>query len=119
MAPQGSDLIIHAGDIGSANTVEQLRALAPVVAVRGNIDSGAYASQLPLTAVVEAGSVLIYVLHDIHQLDFDPAAAEFNLVISGHSHKPGCTERRGVGRIRESGERRTAALSVANYSCPP
>jgi putative phosphoesterase len=96
VALQGSDLIIHAGDVGNASILKQLGALAPVVAVRGNIDSDAYASQLPLTAVVEAGSILIYVLHDIHQLDLDPAAAEFNLVISGHSHKPGRTEERGV-----------------------
>jgi putative phosphoesterase len=95
-ALQGSDLIIHAGDIGNPKIIEQLRAVAPVVAVRGNIDKGAWASHLPMTAVVEVGSALIYVLHDVQQLDLDPVIAEFNIVISGHSHKPGRTERSGV-----------------------
>jgi uncharacterized protein len=95
-ALKGSDLIIHAGDVGNLGVIEQLRAVAPVVAVRGNVDTGAWASQLPTTAVVEAGSILIYVLHDIQQLDLDPAAAEFNIVVSGHSHKPSRTERSGV-----------------------
>jgi len=70
--------------------------VAPVVAVRGNIDKGAWASQLPMTAVVEARSARIYVLHDIQQLDLAPATAEFNIVVSGHSHKPSRTERSGV-----------------------
>jgi putative phosphoesterase len=96
VALQGSDLIIHAGDVGKPEIIEQLRALAPVVAVRGNIDKGAWASQLPLTAVAEAGSALIYVLHDIAELDLDPVAARFNVVVSGHSHKPGHIERNGV-----------------------
>src|SRR5579872_344739 len=76
-ALKGSDLIIHAGDIGKPEILERLRALAPVVAVRGNIDKGAWATQLPSTAVVETQSALIYVLHDLQQLDLDPAAAGF------------------------------------------
>jgi putative phosphoesterase len=92
----GSDLIIHAGDVGKPEIIEQLGVIAPVVAVRGNIDKGAWASRLPLTAVAEAGSILIYVLHDIAQLDLDPVAAQFKVVVSGHSHKPGHTERNGV-----------------------
>ncbi len=95
-ALKGTDLIIHAGDVGKPGIIEQLRAVAPVVAVRGNVDKGAWASELPMTAVAEAGSVLIYVLHYIQQLDLDPAAAKFNIVVSGHSHKPGRTERAGV-----------------------
>ena len=95
-ALQGSDLIIHAGDVGKPGIIEQLRAVAPVVAVRGNVDKGPWASQLPMTAVAEGRSVLIYVLHDIQQLDINPAAAEFNIVVSGHSHKPSHTERSGV-----------------------
>jgi putative phosphoesterase len=95
-ALKGTDLIIHAGDVGKPGIIEQLRVVAPVVAVRGNVDKGAWASELPMTAVAEAGSVLIYVLHDIQQLDLDPAAAEFNIVVSGHSHKPSRTERAGV-----------------------
>jgi putative phosphoesterase len=96
VALQGSDLIIHAGDVGKPEIIEQLRTMAPVIAVRGNIDKGPWASQLPLTAVAEAGSALIYVLHDVAQLDLDPVAAHFNVVVSGHSHKPGRTEQNGV-----------------------
>ena len=95
-ALKGSDLIIHAGDIGRPEIIDQLRAVAPVVAVRGNIDKAGWASQFPMTAVVEARSALIYVLHDIQQLDLDPAAARFNIVVNGHSHKPGHTVRAGV-----------------------
>ncbi len=95
-ALKGSDLIIHAGDVGNFAIIEQLRVVAPVVAVRGNVDNGDWASQLPMTANVQAGSALIYVLHDIQQLDIDPTAAEIHIVISGHSHKPGRTERSGV-----------------------
>jgi putative phosphoesterase len=95
-ALQGCDLIIHAGDVGKSEIIEQLRVVAPVVAVRGNIDKGGWASQLPITAVAEAGPARIYVLHDLQELDLDPAAAEFDIVVSGHSHKPGRTERDGV-----------------------
>jgi putative phosphoesterase len=95
-AMRGSDLIIHAGDVGDAAIIEELKAIAPVVAVRGNIDKEAWASRLPLTATVETGSMLIYVLHDIAQLDLDPVAAGINFVVSGHSHKPGQSERGGV-----------------------
>ncbi len=95
-ALRGSDLIIHAGDVGHAKILEQLGTVAPIVAVRGNVDKGDWASKLPVTAVVETTSALIYVLHDIQQLDIDPVRAEFNIVISGHSHKPGRTERSGV-----------------------
>jgi putative phosphoesterase len=92
----GSDLIIHAGDVGKPEILDALRAIAPLVAIRGNIDKGAWASALPATAVAEAGPVLIYVLHDLNELDLDPAAAGFGIVVSGHSHKPGSYERSGV-----------------------
>ena len=95
-ALRGSDLIIHAGDVGKPGIIEQLATVAPVIAVRGNIDRDTWASHLPMTAVVEARSGLIYVLHDIQQLDLDPAAARFSIVVSGHSHKPGHVERSGV-----------------------
>jgi putative phosphoesterase len=95
-ALQGSDLIVHAGDVGDPDILEQLRAVAPVVAVRGNVDNGPWALELPMTAVIQAGPAVIYVLHDVHQLDLDPAAADFNVVVSGHSHKPNQTERDGV-----------------------
>lgn len=95
-ALRGSELIVHAGDVGKPEILTALRQLAPVVAVRGNIDTGAWASELPLTAVVEAGPATIYVLHDVHELDLDPAAAGIQIVVSGHSHKPSRTERSGI-----------------------
>jgi putative phosphoesterase len=95
-ALDGSDLIVHAGDVGKPEILDALRTLAPVVAVRGNVDRDEWATVLPLTAAAEAGPATIYVLHDIQQLDLDPAAAGFHVVISGHSHKPARTERGGV-----------------------
>jgi putative phosphoesterase len=95
-ALRGSELIVHAGDVGNPKILEELRKLAPVVAVRGNVDTQEWARTLPLTAVAEAGSVLIYVLHDVNALDLNPVAATFRLVVSGHSHKPGKIERDGV-----------------------
>ena len=92
----GSELIIHAGDVGKPEILQALEALAPVVAVRGNIDTAPWASALPLTAVAEAGGASIYVIHDIHMLDLDPAVAGFHMVVSGHSHQPGSAERAGV-----------------------
>ncbi len=95
-ALRGSELIIHAGDVGKPEILAALRQLAPVIAVRGNIDKGSWASQLPATAIVEAGPATIYVLHDVHELDLDPAAAGIQIVVSGHSHQPSRAERSGV-----------------------
>ena len=95
-ALEGSELIIHAGDVGKPEILDVLKAVAPVVAVRGNIDTATWALTLPTTAVAEAGAATIYVLHDVHELDLDPAAAGFQIVVSGHSHKPSRTERNGV-----------------------
>jgi uncharacterized protein len=95
-ALRGSELIIHAGDVGDPGILQELGSLAPVVAVRGNVDTEEWAEALPLTAVVEVGSVLIYVLHDANALDLNPAAAGFRVVVSGHSHKPSKIERDGV-----------------------
>ena len=95
-ALRGSELIIHAGDVGKPEILAALRQLAPVIAVRGNIDHGSWAAELPTTAIMEAGPATIYVLHDVHELDLDPAAAGIQIVVSGHSHKPGSTERSGI-----------------------
>lgn len=92
----GSDLIIHCGDVGQPGIIEQLLAVAPLVAVRGDVDTGIWASALPMTAVATAGATRIYVLHDLTKMDLDPAAAGFNIVVSGHSHRPSHTERSGV-----------------------
>jgi putative phosphoesterase len=95
-ALEGSDLIIHAGDVGDPEILEALKTLAPVFAVRGNVDTEPWALALPESEVVETHSATIYVLHDVHALDLDPVAAGFQIVISGHSHKPARTEHGGV-----------------------
>lgn len=95
-ALEGVSLIIHAGDIGCPEVLEALRQIAPVVAVRGNVDKGEWAEALPETEVAEAGGLLIYIVHDLHALDLDPVAAGFRIVISGHSHKPLVVEKHGV-----------------------
>jgi uncharacterized protein len=95
-ALNGVRTIIHAGDIGTPEVLEALHAIAPVVAVRGNNDKWEWAQALPETEVVEVGGVALYVLHDVKTLDLDPAAAGFRAVISGHSHQPAVTTRRGV-----------------------
>jgi len=95
-ALEGVDLIIHAGDIGKPEVLEVLQSVAPVVAVRGNMDKGAWARELPETEVVEIGGLLLYVLHDLNELDLDPVAASFGAVLSGHSHRPSVKEHRGI-----------------------
>ena len=84
----GTDLIVHAGDVGDPRVLEGLRAVAPVVAVRGNNDRGPWAAALAETEVVASGGRSLYVLHDLAQLDLDPRAAGFDAVIAGHSHQP-------------------------------
>lgn len=98
-ALHGSELILHAGDVGKPEILEVLRKIAPVVAVRGNVDTQEWARELPATAIAEAGAIRIYMLHDVKQLDLNPAAAGAQIVVSGHSHQPGKTERGGVWYI--------------------
>jgi putative phosphoesterase len=93
---RGSDFIVHAGDIGDAKVLGELRALAPVTAVRGNNDRGAWADAIAESEVLQVGEVFIHVLHDLAQLDLDPAAAGLQVVVSGHSHHPLIEERDGV-----------------------
>jgi putative phosphoesterase len=92
-ALRDSDLIIHCGDVGDPAVLDALRALAPVRAIRGNNDKGTWACGLPTFDVVEVGNHAIYVLHNLAELDLDPAAAGFTAVVSGHSHKPAIEER--------------------------
>jgi len=87
-ALKGCQAIIHAGDVGSPAILDQLKAVAPVFAVRGNVDTEPWTSSLPLTAVVELQNVSIYVLHNLGQLDLNPKTAGFHIVVSGHTHKP-------------------------------
>ena len=93
---RGADAILHAGDVGKESVLAPLAALAPMVAIRGNVDRGEWAQRLPLTETVEVGGLLIYMIHDVHDLDLDPHAASVRVVISGHSHQPSIREERGV-----------------------
>jgi uncharacterized protein len=93
---RGVELIIHAGDVGAPEVLEALKTLAPVVAVRGNVDRGQWARGLKVREVAEAGESRLYILHDVHELDLEPAAAGFRAVISGHSHRPSVKEQDGV-----------------------
>ena len=95
-ALRGSDRILHAGDIGDPEILEALAQIAPVIAVRGNVDTDSWARALPETEVVEAGGVSIYVLHDLGRLDLKPEAAGFCAVVYGHSHQPKIEEKNGV-----------------------
>lgn len=95
-ALRGMDLIIHAGDIGSPDILDELRGLAPVVAIRGNVDRAPWASILAETEVVQINDALIYVLHNIEDLDLDPQTAGFRAVIFGHTHKPSIEQRGDV-----------------------
>ncbi|PWT87816.1 MAG: YfcE family phosphodiesterase [Proteobacteria bacterium] len=95
-ALRGADLIIHAGDVGKPDVLEGLRAIAPTHVVRGNIDTDRWALRLPLTARVDAAGQSFFLLHDIAQLDLDPASAGIAAVIYGHSHKPSIETHNGV-----------------------
>ena len=95
-ALEGSDRIIHAGDVGAPEVLTALSALAPLTVVRGNNDRGVWAKAIAETEVVDADGLLIYVIHDVKELDLDPVAGGFRIVVSGHSHRPAQEERDGV-----------------------
>ena len=95
-ALQGSDHIIHAGDVGEPQILDALAAIAPVTAVRGNVDHGAWARKIPAINVLTVGEVSIYVLHILEELDLKPEAAKFAAVIYGHSHVPSAESKNGV-----------------------
>lgn len=95
-ALRGSSHILHAGDVGTPEILESLREIAPVTAVRGNVDRGAWASVLPQSEVIEIDGVSIYMLHILDELDLKPEAAGFNVVVYGHSHKPASESRARV-----------------------
>jgi putative phosphoesterase len=95
-ALQGVELIVHAGDVGKPEVLAELKTIAPVFAVRGNVDTGAWASELPETSVVEADGACLYVVHNLQQLDLSPEGAGFDAVINGHSHLAEQWERNGI-----------------------
>jgi len=121
---RGSDHIIHAGDIGDATVLRQLNVLAPVTAVRGNNDRGSWAEAIPESQVLQVDDVFMYVLHDLAELDLDPGAAGFQVVVSGHSHQPLVETRDGVLYVNpgSSGPRRfklpvaVAELEIEGHS---
>jgi len=95
-ALEGSDLIIHAGDIGSPDILPTLKRIAPVHAIRGNVDRDSWTEQYPETLAVVVGEATFWVLHDRNELDLDPPAADFVAVIFGHSHNPLIERKQGV-----------------------
>ena len=118
-ALRGSRLVLHAGDVGAPAVLEELRRIAPVVAIRGNVDRGDWAAALPEREMVEIDGVSIYMLHDLGALDLDPAAAGVSAVVSGHTHAPSIEERQGVLFVNpgSAGPRRFALpVSVARLT---
>lgn len=110
----GSDHIVHAGDICAPELLDALRALAPLTAVRGNNDQGAWAQSLPASVTLELGGVRLHVLHDLKQLAIDPLVKGVQVVVSGHSHRPLIEERAGVLYVNPgSAGRRRFSLPIA------
>ena len=95
-ALRGVDHILHAGDVGDPAILDALRAIAPVTAIRGNIDVSGACARLPATELVELGGHSIYMLHNLSQLDLDPKAAGISVVVSGHSHQSRIDRHKGV-----------------------
>jgi uncharacterized protein len=92
----GCDYIIHGGDIGSAEILDELAAMAPLIAVRGNNDRQLWAAHLPETEMIRVGGAFVYVIHDLSQLDIEPRTAGVQVIVSGHSHKPLVEKRDGI-----------------------
>jgi putative phosphoesterase len=116
---RGCDHIVHAGDIIGPRILEQLATLAPLTAVRGNNDRGAWAAGLRETELVEIGGLFVYAIHDLAQLDIDPHAAGVDVVVSGHSHKPSVEVREGVLFVNpgSAGPRRfTLPISIGDLT---
>ena len=95
-ALEGVQHIVHAGDVGRPEVLARLWSVAPVTAVRGNVDHGAWAERLPATAEVELGGARFHVLHALDDLDLDPHGAGFDVVVHGHTHRPELRRERGV-----------------------
>ncbi|RJQ46941.1 MAG: metallophosphoesterase [Nitrospiraceae bacterium] len=113
---QGSNMIIHAGDIGKVEIIDQLSTIAPVIAVRGNMDSDHWASKLRLTEIVELDKTMLYVIHNLSSLDLEPAVSNLHIVVSGHTHRPSISTHKGVLYINpgSAGPKRfTLPVSVA------
>jgi uncharacterized protein len=92
----GCDYIVHGGDIGDAAILDELASMAPLIAVRGNNDKDSWGARLAETELIRIGNIFVYVIHNLDELDIDPAAIDVRVVVSGHSHKPKVAERDGV-----------------------
>jgi putative phosphoesterase len=115
-AVRDTELIFHAGDVGGKEILLALEGIAPVVAVRGNMDRGVWTESLPVTQFVEVDEVAIYMLHDLQKLEIDPKAAGIAMVVSGHTHQPKIVERDSVLYLNpgSAGPRRSSKpVSVA------
>lgn len=115
-ALHGVDLIIHSGDIGRSFILDELGSIAPVIAVRGNMDTEGWAYELPLTDIVDLKNHTAYIIHDISRTDIDLSASFIDIVISGHSHRPSVKKKGGVFYVNpgSAGPRRfTLPVSVA------
>jgi putative phosphoesterase len=118
----GAEHILHAGDVGDARILDELRRIAPVTAIRGNVDLRGECSLLPATEAVELGGKLFYLVHSVHDLDIDPVAAQVDVIISGHSHKPLIERKKGVMYLNpgSAGPRRfSLPVSVALLTVSP
>lgn len=110
----GCDHIIHGGDIGNAGILDRLAELAPLTVVRGNNDRETWAKTIPVTASLDLGGIALYAIHDVKELDIDPVARGVRVVVSGHSHRPGASERGGVLYINPgSAGRRRFSLPIS------
>jgi putative phosphoesterase len=110
----GCDFIVHGGDIGNPAILERLAQIAPLTTVRGNNDREAWARAIPVSASLAIGPVVLHAIHDIKELDIDPAASGVRIVVSGHSHRPSCVERQGVLYINPgSAGRRRFSLPIS------
>jgi putative phosphoesterase len=110
----GCDHIVHGGDIGAPDILERLARIAPLTTVRGNNDTAAWARGIPVTARVDLGGVSLYAIHDVKELDIDPAASGVRVVMSGHSHRPSHHERGGVLYVNPgSAGRRRFSLPIS------
>jgi uncharacterized protein len=124
---QGCDHIVHAGDVGSEGVLHELTSIAPLTTVRGNNDKGAWAEGLPVSERLRFEDVMLYVIHDLADLNIEPRADGIRVVVSGHSHKPGIAERDGVLYINpgSAGPRRfrlpvaAAELRIAGSAVTP
>jgi putative phosphoesterase len=116
---RGCDHILHGGDIGGPEILDQLAALAPVAAVRGNNDSQPWAASLPDTRLLQLGGVRVFIIHDLGRIKIDPCAAAVQVIVSGHSHRPSLRQRDGIVYLNpgSAGARRfKLPISVAEFS---